>query len=187
MTMNKLFKGAVAGTAGIALLFGGIGSFAAWTDTATATPGTIDTGELRLTSVQGTWKDVTMGGNGTDVTTGALFVPGRVWEYTQELTITTAGGHLDAKLTNTFDPNTLALPSAVNASLALALPSGADGITVDDDGSISTIGPGTWTVKASLRVTFDLATADNADMKQALKLGAVKFTLTQVASTPPQP
>lgn len=91
--MNKLLKGAVAGAAGIALLLGGAGTFAAWN--ASTSLGTdasnITTGDLYLSSdpTSGTWAYA----NGDEVT---RIVPGDVVNYSQTVTVHGSGDHLHA-------------------------------------------------------------------------------------------
>ena len=57
--MNKLLKGSIAGAAGIALLLGGAGTFALWNDTAAASGGTVQSGNLSVVlNGSPAWKDI---------------------------------------------------------------------------------------------------------------------------------
>ncbi|MCL2514601.1 MAG: alternate-type signal peptide domain-containing protein, partial [Microbacteriaceae bacterium] len=78
--MNKLFKGAVAGAAGVALLLGGAGTFALWnTDMPIGDSQTITAGTLAWANPgTGTWL---LNGQAVDPST-ALLVPGDVLTYT---------------------------------------------------------------------------------------------------------
>lgn len=98
--MNRLFKGAVAGAAGVALLLGGAGTFALWQDAASIGDSTaINSGQLRFGTVpEGAWAF-----NGNAIVAAdvedLLIVPGDVLTYTvANVPILANGDNLSAVL-----------------------------------------------------------------------------------------
>src|SRR5688572_11261565 len=85
--MNKLVKGAIAGTAGIALLMGGAGSLALWNDSANITDASVTSATLRIAATNGTWT-----GSPT------LMAPGQTASYQATVTITSKGSNLLSRL-----------------------------------------------------------------------------------------
>jgi alternate signal-mediated exported protein len=104
--VNKAFKGAVVGAAGVALLAGGFGTFATWTDSKTIEAGTVKSGELRIESF-GTpsWnlgtetKSVGVASKSDRADDTLVMVPGDVFTMTQPLNVAASGDNLKAKLT----------------------------------------------------------------------------------------
>ncbi|WP_227496943.1 alternate-type signal peptide domain-containing protein [Planctomonas psychrotolerans] len=101
--MNKLLKGAIAGTAGVVLLLGGGGTFALWNAEQSVNLGTIESGMLSLDAVPtGTWKDISSdaaaGGEPIADITAFRMVPGDTLELTQVVHITAVGDNLRATL-----------------------------------------------------------------------------------------
>ncbi|MFZ5849581.1 MAG: alternate-type signal peptide domain-containing protein [Actinomycetota bacterium] len=88
--MNKMITGAIAGTAGIALLAGGFGTYAVWSDDADIKAGTIQTGTLTVSS-EGTrsWFDVNKNA-AWDIDNDKM-VPGDHIRLTQPLDVTADG------------------------------------------------------------------------------------------------
>ncbi|MBM4517319.1 alternate-type signal peptide domain-containing protein [Rhodococcus hoagii] len=94
--MNKKTKGAIAAGAAAALLAGGAGSFALWSDSETLNGGTITAGTLTLTA-QGSpsWSDE----NGAiDISTFRA-VPGDVLTYKAQAVVGATGDNLEAAIT----------------------------------------------------------------------------------------
>lgn len=116
--MNNSIKGALAAVAGGALLLGGAGSLAYWSDNGVAEAGTIAAGSLALSD--GTcdpgWVYASGSAAGSAVTT---IVPGDSITKVCDFTITASGQHLTADLgtpstvaytvTSTPEPTTLQL------------------------------------------------------------------------------
>src|SRR6187402_2589102 len=97
--MNKLTKGTIVGAAGIALLLGGAGTFALWSDSASVDGGTVTSGTLSFNDVRpGVWKDISPdvnGGAGVDINPATfLTVPGDVLAYTSDVVVNATGTHL---------------------------------------------------------------------------------------------
>jgi len=125
--MNKLLKGSIAGAAGIALLLGGAGTFALWNDTAAASGGTVQSGNLSVV-LNGTsaWKDISPDAATTTwspvvvgTTPADRLVPGDTVTYTQKVDVTATGKNLKANLS--FDPSTITIKAPYNTVVAPAL------------------------------------------------------------------
>src|SRR5215210_1071695 len=81
--MNKLFKGSIAGAAGIALLLGGAGTFALWNSNTTVSTPSINSGVLSIAAnTAGVWKAAD--GTQIDPLTYKI-VPGQTLTFTQAL------------------------------------------------------------------------------------------------------
>lgn len=105
MKVNKLTKGALAMVVGTALLLGGAGTFAYWSESVQVGGGTITAGDLNLeTKGTGTWTDHT--GTVIPDITKYKMVPGDSLTYTQELDVTLVGDKIAAKVTVT-QPDTI--------------------------------------------------------------------------------
>ena len=182
--MNKLIKGAVTGAAGIALLLGGAGTFAAWNDSTSfgAEGNSVSTGTLSVgldTSAAAGWYDITPGTTNTgpiaDISSYKL-VPGDVIEYRQPLVVHAQGANLTARL------------GFENASLKKAIDTANDpnftvreslkGQTADTDGNY-TVTDGKYT--ALLDITFNAGTSGNTDHDAQLSLTNTKIDLVETA------
>jgi len=98
--MNKTVKGSLAGAAGIALLMGGFGSYALWSDSQSFGSGSIASGTLDVASSAATLTDQNDAAwSGTD-----LMVPGDTVTRKQAFTFTGTGKNLKGSIT--FTPGT---------------------------------------------------------------------------------
>jgi alternate signal-mediated exported protein len=100
--MNKAFKGAVVGAAGVALLAGGFGTFATWTDTEKIDAGVVKSGEMLIEAGKPTWSVPASAGGSTSIsstTSEQVMVPGDKIVMTQPLDVSVKGGIAKAKLT----------------------------------------------------------------------------------------
>lgn len=97
--MNKVTKGALATAAGVALLLGGGGTLALWSDAADTEGGTIVAGDLGLTAGAGVWTS-NLSDAAIDIATYRI-VPGETLTYTQDLTLKLVGNEMAANLTAT--------------------------------------------------------------------------------------
>jgi alternate signal-mediated exported protein len=102
MKNSTLLKGTAAIAVGAALLLGGGGTLANWNDAATATPGSIVSGDLNLEAKEGTWTNTA----DVDVTEGLedgtyTVVPGDVLTFTQNLDVTLKGDNMAATISAT--------------------------------------------------------------------------------------
>lgn len=112
--MNKSTKGVIAAVAGVTLLTGVGGTFANWSESRTAAPGSVTAGHLTLTVAPGTWSDITTA-TPKLISDISLFrmVPGDVVEYTTTVTPDLLGDNLTATLTATLPAGSGALANDV--------------------------------------------------------------------------
>ncbi|NKS28042.1 alternate-type signal peptide domain-containing protein [Rhodococcus hoagii] len=174
--MNKKTKGAIAAGAAAALLAGGAGTFALWSDSENLAGGTIQSGKLTLTTAgTPTW---TKGGNSIDITTYKV-VPGDVITYNATATIGASGNNLAAHLKatvpglGTSTELAQALQTSTTATVnSVPLPSDPAGVAITsaNDGQ---------TVQVQVQFTFDAATANQVAQNQSATFGNVVLDLTQ--------
>lgn len=181
--MHKLLKASIAGAAGIALLAGGAGTFAAWQDSAQISVSSIQSGKLDIAAVaNGKWVDA----KGQTITNIAnyLVVPGDKLTYTQDLTVEATGTNLAATLTNSVltASNSLANDVTVGFDVTAA----GSIVTRNADKTYTvTPGAGTSTLTAKVVVEFpagSTGTNNQAGQSETLDLTAVTFTLAQKLS-----
>lgn len=179
--MNKLIKGAVAGTAGIALLLGGAGTFALWNDSTTVAGGTITSGQLDIANqTAGVWKN---GAATIDIATYKV-VPGDVLTYTTTFDAIATGNTLKATLalgdnaitpTTPADPEDIALASFLTDSATAT----ATGLTGTAPNYEVAVGTNTVTVTATITFANGVAGAENGAMLGSVNLSGFNITLTQ--------
>jgi alternate signal-mediated exported protein len=175
--MNKSSKGAIAAAAAGALLLGGAGSLAYWSDSVTIGGDTISAGKMSLVDTTGSTDDcadaawLLDGGATFDPQTSAL-VPGDVLTKECTFDITAVGDHLAADLTTTGGAATGALAAKLTPSAAFTVAgASATSITDDNDGDELT---------ATLQLTFpEGATSDNSSQELSLVLSDYTVALTQ--------
>ncbi|AYG04167.1 alternate-type signal peptide domain-containing protein [Gryllotalpicola protaetiae] len=188
--MNKLIKGAVAGAAGIALLLGGAGTFAAWNSSKTATPGTgVQTGHLSIdaATADGWYSDSSLT-SGVD-TANFHAVPGDTLYYKATATIAATGDNLAAKIG--VDPTTLGATlgnkGATGTVTASVLKVTGTGIT-DDNGVYSFDATGSDII-ATVVIEVDFPFGDDTENTLAdgqgasISLNPIDITLTQIEKT----
>lgn len=95
--MNKLIKGSLAGAAGVALLMGGFGTYATWTDSAGMQGNSISSGVMDIAAGVVVWDDLATTGTG-DWTATDLLVPGDTVVRTQTFTVTGTGKSLEGTI-----------------------------------------------------------------------------------------
>jgi alternate signal-mediated exported protein len=185
--MNTLVKGSVAGAAGIALLMGGYGTFAVWTDSTGVAGGSITSGQLDIEAGTQVWDDLsTTAANDWDAT--SLLVPGDKVSMTQTFDITATGTNLAGTLE--FSPGTFAAGDfGADLTHSVAVQT-TDGLTVDTtDKNLwvfsSPLGVQSAAVTAKVTYTFG-SSADNATQNATATLSDGTFTISQtpVTTTP---
>lgn len=97
--MNRMIKGSVVGAAGVALLMGGFGTYATWTDDAVLGESSVSAGQLDIEAGDVVWDDATTvapadWSANTTLAVGDLLVPGDVVTRTQAFTVTGTGKNL---------------------------------------------------------------------------------------------
>lgn len=179
--MNKISKGALAAGAAAALLVGGSGTLAFWTDQGTVPGGTIDAGHLDLVTDTtntgcGSWELDSGEQAPATWANGDPLVPGDVLTKDCLFTIDAQGNHLRATVA--------ASTPSTSGSLAAGLVVDATDITVGgladtefteaDDGSA---------LGVTVTVTFtDPGTADNTYNDPATDITAVLNDITVTAT-----
>lgn len=120
--MNKTVKGSLAGAAGIALLMGGFGSYALWSDSSTMGSSGVTSGTLDVAPGATTFKDQNNANWGpTD-----LIVPGDTITRTQAFTFSGSGNNLKGRIT--FAPGAVTNAFGSNLTVTVAA-TGLSGIS----------------------------------------------------------
>jgi alternate signal-mediated exported protein len=174
--MNKLVKGSIAGAAGIALLLGGLGSFALWTDSTTVTAGAVSSGELRIVKPEttGAWKFT----NGPTLSNTSVIVPGDTVTYTDTFTVKAKGDRLRAKLTVNAGELVSTISGATAASSFVVM---GEGAVVDPvNKNVYTFGHGTYEVIVKVTVKFSAETTGLTGQNQTFTPDAVTVSLEQL-------
>jgi alternate signal-mediated exported protein len=192
--MKSATKAVIAGVAGIALLAGGAGSLAFWTDTKPGTSVVINSGDLSLgTITDGTgWMLSQAAGDlpaGTTATTpvaytSQLIVPGDVLTKTVNIPVT---------LTGTNNKATLAVTKAVTGSgsdLVATLQPSIVSVNGVNGATSATLTPTQVTALSGVvpvvySITFPWTTSTGAIAKAQQASFQASYTLTQVPATTP--
>jgi len=165
--MNKLVKGSIAGAAGIALLLGGAGSLALWSDSAALSPTSITSGTL----------DIAPGTTGTWSPALAKIVPGDTTTYTQTYTVTATGDNLHAQLSTNAGTIGNTVGATVNTTYAVKT---AANVAVTPTAGVYALNAGTYTVTATIVVTFPTSTANQDGINGTVSFSGVTVSLNQV-------
>ncbi len=164
--MNSFVKGGIAAAAGLALLLGGAGSLAFWSDTESLNGGTVNSGTLALSSnADGAWDE-----------TITNIVPGDVITYTETFEIEAVGDNLEAELTTNIDDLTVGITGVDVAETFTLLDSGSNPVTAT--AGVYTLSPDTYTLTVQIVVTFPWA--ETGGMDSSLDLADIEIELTQV-------
>lgn len=171
--MNKLTKASIAGAAGIALLLGGAGTLAVWSDTEIIPGGTIASGTLEITASTGSWDDAP-----------DLWVPGDTFTYTGEVEITATGDNLVAQLT--IDTSAVTGDEELLDALVFDVTVSGANITQVGSSNVYTVTANNGPVRAQVEVevTFPSSVSGLTAQGETVDLNAMTFTLTQVVPTP---
>ena len=165
--MNKLVKGSIAGAAGIALLLGGAGSLALWSDSAALSPTSITSGTL----------DIAPGTTGTWSPALAKIVPGDSTTYTQTYTVTATGDNLDAQLST--NAGTIANTVGATVTTTYAVKDAANA-TVTPTAGVYALDAGTYTVTATIVVNFPSSTTNQNGINGTISFTGLTVSLNQV-------
>lgn len=186
---TKVLKGALTVATGTALLVGGFGSFALWSEQDPLPSAPISAGELSVQAQAETWTDESPDAATTswDPATDEL-VPGDTVSLTVPLTVTAVGKNLAGKVhldgaalqTAGFGPHFTVTYDVT--------PVAEPGVTQEADGSISFLrsAMGDDQIEAEGKVTFALsseASLSEAENANAV-LSDVAFVASQVRPTP---
>lgn len=182
--MKKTTKGALAAAAAGALLLGGAGTIAYWSDSSTINGGTVDTGSLALSDAdcdEGWVYAPENAGAGDPVT---LLVPGDVISKGCTFTVSATGDNLEATLT-TPDSTPITSEDADTFEATVAATYDIDGSPATDDTPITEANNG-QTVTATITATFPFGDADainaNDTQNATASLDDIEVTLVQTES-----
>lgn len=185
---KQVLKGALTVTAGTALLVGGFGSFALWSEQDPLPSAPIAAGELSLEAQTESWLDESPDAATTTWSpeTDEL-VPGDTVTMTVPLTVTAVGKnlagtiHLDGAALETAD-----FGPHFTVSYDVA-PAPEAGVTHEQDGSVSFVRSAMNDDEIEAEGTVTFALAEDASLNEAENANAVlsdvEFVLTQVRPT----
>ena len=131
--MNKMIKGSIAGATGIALLMGGFGTYALWSDSEGISSGTVQSGTLDITNVGAvSWEDVSADATSSTWSASDQMVPGDTVEMTRAVTMSAEGKNLEVDFALTGLP-----VDTTWAALDVTATYGGQALTrtVDDNGT----------------------------------------------------
>ncbi|MBT0568284.1 alternate-type signal peptide domain-containing protein [Williamsia sp. CHRR-6] len=174
--MNKKTKGVSAAAAASALLLGGAGSLAYWSDQETVSGANITSGALSLQPAgAGTWKD---GTGATIDTTTFKIVPGDTLTYTATYTVEAAGNNLQANLTADTTSITGTLVGKVTTTVTATI----RGTTTVGTTAVPITGANNGDqIAVSVAIDFPFGTVvDNTSQKSTLDLTGLKVSLVQI-------
>lgn len=200
--MNKIAKGAIAGGVGVALLLGGAGTLAYWTDSiAVGSNATITAGNLTVAATSPTPAD-----DGWTVTNGSLVVPavisdiasfravpGDVLKFKKTLSVTATGNNIRAQVATGTGAITAATPvTAANTALASRLTASTSYTVNGSAGSGVTLNAGTHPVVVEVTITWPFGGpvapgATSPALDNPAKLGAVTLNNFNVVVNQVQP
>ncbi|UNQ40634.1 alternate-type signal peptide domain-containing protein [Prescottella equi] len=174
--MNKKTKGAIAAGAAAALLAGGAGSFALWSDSESITgAGTIKSGTLDIKSASGgTWSDAS---GSIDLSTYKI-VPGKSITYSVPVVVHVEGNGLTAKLTPgtaTFNETNALATNLSATAVTLYNAAGTDPLGSDIISSSAT----DQTVTAKVTITFANTVEDQDGQNLTASLNSLSLGLAQ--------
>jgi alternate signal-mediated exported protein len=170
--MNKMIKGSIAGATGIALLMGGFGTYALWSDSENLAASSITSGELDVAAGAVNWKDQT----NAVWSASDLMVPGDTVTRSQQFTFKATGKNM--KGTIRFAPG--ALTPHVSGNDAFTINVAVAGLTnITGAGGCWEFAVGDMPETADTSVTYAL-TADAQDLQNVTAaIAASTFTVQQ--------
>lgn len=179
--MNKTIQAALAGSAGIALLGGGFGTYALWHDSADVAGGGLSSGLLDVTAHAAAWTDVSPVGP-NNWTPGDLIVPGDTIKMVQTFDVTATGKNLRGRLT--FTPGVVDTAAFGNHLTITAAATAGAGFSAVTPGSAWTFdaAPGTRTVTATVTYAFGSDTSAQDAQSAAASIASSSFAVDQVRS-----
>lgn len=178
--MNKMIKGSIAGATGVALLMGGFGTYALWSDSENLAENGVQSGELSVDTSAGVYDDARTAA-ADDWTANDLMVPGDVVTYTQTFDVTGTGKNLQG----TIELNTGALNSTFTG-LVRSVEVTSDNATIvrnADNVSFDFSDPfGTATLTAVVTYELPASTSGTTDQNKTAATPQSTFTIQQTQS-----
>jgi alternate signal-mediated exported protein len=175
--MNKMIKGSIAGATGVALLMGGFGTYALWSDSENLAANGVQSGELSVDTSAGQWDDVNTAA-ANDWTASDMLVPGDKVSYTQTFAVKGSGKNLQG---------TVALATAALggdfAGLVRTVEVTSDNATIvrnADKVSFTFSDPfGSATLTAVVTYELPASTSGTTDQNKTATTPASTFTIAQ--------
>ena len=179
--MNTMIKGSIAGATGIALLMGGFGTYAVWSDSENLAENGVQSGQLNIDTAAGVYDDANTTAS-DDWTATDKLVPGDKVTYTQVFTVKGDGKNLAGTIklnTQAMSPNGFAGTGSLTRSVdVVASGAGATSVTKDNATEFSFSDPfGTATLTATVTYTFPSSVTN--DQNKSATTPASTFTITQ--------
>ena len=177
--MNKMIKGSVAGATGVALLMGGFGTYALWSDSEQLAENGVQSGVLTIDTAAGSYDDArTEAAN--DWTANDLMVPGDVITYTQAFDVAGTGKNLQGTIELDVEDLVSDFSTLTYDVDVVASGSGATSITKDSATSFSFSDPfGSATLTATVTYTLPSSTDGVVDQDASASTPASTFTISQ--------
>lgn len=180
--MNKMIKGSIAGATGVALLMGGFGTYALWSESRDLQVNGVQSGDLTIGTSTGIYDDANTPTTAGDWSASDLMVPGDKVTYTQVFDVTGTGKNLAGTIelaplagTNGFSTLTRTVDVVDGGS-------GAAIITKVDADSFTFSDPfGSATLTATVTYTFPAGTAalGTTDQLKTFNTPTATFTISQ--------
>jgi alternate signal-mediated exported protein len=173
-----MIKGSIAGATGVALLMGGFGTYALWSDSEDLEAGTVQSGELDIATSTGTWDDTRTAGAG-DWSASHKLVPGDVVTYTQVFDVKATGKNMKGQIT--YTPATLTGDfTTLQTDVDVTSNSGTVTETAPDSNNFVFTGPfGTAELTAVVTYTLPASTSNQVDQDAEGTLPAAQFLIEQ--------
>ncbi len=179
--MNTIVKGSLAGATGIALLMGGFGTYALWSDSETTGSSQVTAGELDIAANTATWADASTDAATTTWTPGTdLVVPGDVIKRTQTFTIKGTGKNLKGNVALSQGAVT---KTAYGTYMTVGVDVTSNNASVTRSGTTNnynfTAPFGSATLTAVVTYTFDSTTPNQVAQNATASLADSTFTISQ--------
>ena len=175
--MNTMLKGSIAGATGIALLMGGFGTYALWSDSEQLAANGVQSGDLAIDTAAGTWDDAnTTAAN--DWSAADKMVPGDKVTYTQAFTVTGTGKNLKGAIAlaaQNLSPNGFS-----TLTRTVDVVSSNSAITKVNGTNFTFAAPfGSATLTATVTYVLPASTAGTTDQLKSATTPASTFTISQ--------
>jgi alternate signal-mediated exported protein len=178
--MNKMMKGSIAGATGVALLMGGFGTYALWSDSEDLAENHVQSGVLTIDTEAGVYDDARTTAVANDWTADDLMVPGDVVTYTQTFTVDGTGKNLAGTIALDVEDLGGTFTTLTRDVDVVASGSGATEVTKDSATSFSFVDPfGTATLTATVTYTLPGDTGGLVDQGASASTPASTFTISQ--------
>ena len=177
--MNNMVKGSVAGAAGVALLMGGFGTYALWSDSRDLEVNGVQSGDLTIATAAGVYDDARTEATDDWSATDAM-VPGDKVTYTQTFTVTGSGKNLQGSIVlDALPMKGNSFSDALTRDVEVVASRGAT-VTQDDATSFSFADPfGKATLTATVTYVLPTSVDGTDDQLKSATTPASTFTISQ--------